>query len=72
MRDGGEKCSKGESTFLSFGLKRIEFGLFGGSALESIIVPEGVEYISFYAFGYCKGLRIIYFPSTIKSIWVIL
>lgn len=57
-----------KSVSLSSNLKSVEFGVFEGSVFESIIIPEGVEYIGTNAFENCKRLRVVCLPSTIEGI----
>jgi len=49
----------------------IWIGMFKKSALESIIIPEGVEIIGPSAFEECTKLTSVSLPSTIKSIGIL-
>lgn len=52
-----------------FVVKRIEYAAFMGAyGIETLIIPEGVEEIEMWAFGYCENLREIQLPSTLKYI----
>lgn len=49
-------------------LETISFGAFDGSALEKVVLEEGVRSIERYAFFGCENLKEIYLPSTLTSI----
>jgi len=49
----------------------IWIGMFKKSALESIIIPEGIEIIGPSAFEECTKLTSVSLPSTIKSIGIL-
>jgi len=43
-------------------------GMFYGSNLETIVIPEGIETIGRETFSYCRKLTSVTLPSTIKTI----
>ena len=43
-------------------------GMFEGSRLEKIVIPEGIESIGSFAFKNCTSLTSVTLPSTIKTI----
>ncbi len=48
--------------------KQIPEGLFSGMNMEGFEIPNSVEKIGDYAFGYCKNLQSITIPNTVKEI----
>lgn len=44
--------------------------LFADSNITSVVIPEGVQYISNYAFENCKSLTSVSLPSTLKYIYM--
>ena len=51
----------------SAGLKKIKLGAFDGTALESLVLPEGVEILE-NAFKNCTELKSVSLPSTLTKI----
>ena len=49
-------------------LKTIDVNLFYDSNIESIIIPDSVESIKYWAFFNCKSLKSIIIPNSVKSI----
>ena len=51
----------------SAGLKKIKLGAFDGTALETLVLPDGVEMLE-NAFGNCTRLKSVSLPSTLTKI----
>ena len=49
-------------------LKKIYTNMFYSSNIESIIIPDSVESIKYWAFFNCKSLKSIIIPNSVKSI----
>ena len=64
---GFENCQNLTRVRWSAGLKKIKLGAFDGTALESIVLPEGVEMMG-NAFGNCTRLKSVSLPSTLTKI----
>lgn len=45
-----------------------ENAFFGRDALEDVLVPEGIEVIRFAAFAFCRNLKRIHLPDTLKEL----
>ena len=64
---GFENCRMLTRVRWSAGLKKIKLGAFDGTALESLVLPEGVEILE-NAFGNCTELKSVSLPSTLTKI----
>ena len=64
---GFENCQNLTRVRWSAGLKKIELGAFDGTALETLVLPEGVEMLE-NAFGNCTELKSVSLPSTLTKI----
>jgi len=64
---GFENCRMLTRVRWSAGLKKIKLGAFDGTALESLVLPEGVEMLE-NAFGNCTELKSVSLPSTLTKI----
>ena len=64
---GFENCQNLTRVRWSAGLKEIIGNSFDGTALESIVLPEGVEMMG-NAFGNCTRLKSVSLPSTLTKI----
>ena len=64
---GFENCRMLTRVRWSAGLKKIKLGAFDGTALESLVLPEGVEILE-NAFGNCTRLKSVSLPSTLTKI----
>lgn len=49
-------------------IKAIAGLVFYRVKLTSVVIPEGVETVESFAFGYCEGLETVELPSTITNI----
>ena len=45
-----------------------ENAFFGRDALEDVLVPEGIEVIRFAAFAFCRNLKRVHLPDTLKEL----
>ena len=45
-----------------------ENAFFGRDALEDVLVPEGIEVIRFAAFAFCRNLKCVHLPDTLKEL----
>lgn len=80
IEGGVLKAYKGESTVVKIpnnvkkiadGVKGFEDekeGVFEGMTIESVHLPEGLEYIGKFCFCECESLKEIHLPSTLKTI----
>ena len=50
------------------GVKTLGFQSFSGSAVEQVILPEGLEQIGDYTFDTCPSLTTVIMPSSLESI----
>ncbi len=64
---GFENCQNLTRVRWSAGLKKIKLGAFDGTALETLVLPEGVEILE-NAFGNCTRLKSVSLPSTLTKI----
>ena len=64
---GFENCQNLTRVRWSAGLKKIKLGAFDGTALETLVLPEGVEMLE-NAFGNCTELKSVSLPSTLTKI----
>ena len=64
---GFENCRMLTRVRWSAGLKKIKLGAFDGTALESLVLPEGVEILE-NAFQNCTELKSVSLPSTLTKI----
>ena len=64
---GFENCQNLTRVRWSAGLKKIKLGAFDGTALETLVLPEGVEMLE-NAFGNCTRLKSVSLPSTLTKI----
>ena len=64
---GFENCRMLTRVRWSAGLKKIKLGAFDGTALESLVLPEGVEILE-NAFKNCTELKSVSLPSTLTKI----
>ena len=46
-------------------VKKIAYSAFLGARMEYAYIPEGIEEIDMWAFGYCENLRELHIPSTL-------
>lgn len=61
-------CEKLSGVRLPNGLEEISAGLFSGSLIREIRIPDGVTKISENAFEYCDNLESIYIPGSVKIV----
>ena len=64
---GFENCQNLTRVRWSAGLKKIKLGAFDGTALETLVLPEGVEMLE-NAFQNCTRLKSVSLPSTLTKI----
>ena len=64
---GFENCQNLTRVRWSAGLKKIKLGAFDGTALETLVLPEGVEILE-NAFKNCTELKSVSLPSTLTKI----
>ena len=64
---GFENCRMLTRVRWSAGLKKIKLGAFDGTALETLVLPEGVEILE-NAFKNCTELKSVSLPSTLTKI----
>ena len=64
---GFENCQNLTRVRWSAGLKKIKLGAFNGTALETLVLPEGVEILE-NAFKNCTELKSVSLPSTLTKI----
>lgn len=60
--------SKLKSVYLPSGIKTLQQHALSGSAVERVVIDEGLETIEMNAFAGCDSLRSIYLPSTLTKI----
>ena len=63
---GFENCQNLTRVRWSAGLKKIKLGAFDGTALETLVLPEGVTFLGGNAFGHAK-LKSVSLPSTVAK-----
>ena len=63
---GFENCQNLTRVRWSAGLKKIKLGAFDGTALETLVLPEGVTFLGANAFGHAK-LKSVSLPSTVAK-----
>lgn len=64
-------CSQMNQVSLSTSLTRIEESTFAHTALESVVIPESVNFIDCYAFEYSSNLSSVYcMPATPPSVGI--
>ena len=61
-------CTALEEVTLDRGIEKITQFAFSETALKSIVIPETVTTIEYYAFYECKSLQSIVIPSSVESI----
>lgn len=61
-------CSSLDSVTFESGTTVIHAGIFAGSGLSSIDIPETVVFIGPYAFAFCNNLQQVSFPDALTSI----
>ena len=61
-------CDNLTSATFADGIKRIPGSIFYGSALQSVVIPEGVTVIENSAFACSENLGSVTLPSTLKTI----
>lgn len=61
-------CKSGESYTIPSGVERVAEGAFANSALASITIPNSVTSIGKFAFNYCRNLKKIEIPESVKSL----
>ena len=64
---GFENCQNLTRVRWSAGLKKIKLGAFDGTALETLVLPKGVEMLE-NAFQNCTRLKSVSLPSTLTKI----
>lgn len=63
-----DNCERLESISLSDKLTSLSDGLFYGTGLKSICIPESVETIGNNTFGYCLNITEMFIPDSVVSI----
>ena len=61
-------CSRFSKFILPEGITAIPAGLYSGTAISSVILPEGVETVGERAFADCSALTEVYLPGTVKTV----
>ena len=56
-----------KSAGISTGIKNISMYTFYGCAIESLDIPEGVEWLSDSAFNYCSNLKTVKIPASLTN-----
>ena len=62
------QASQLKSVYVPAGIKTLEQHTFQGSAIERVVIDEGLKTIAMNAFASCSHLKSIYLPSTLTKI----
>lgn len=63
-----ENCQNLESVTLPQSLKRLGSRVFANSGLTSVVIPEGITWLSDGTFTGCKNLKTVTLPTTLETI----
>lgn len=61
-----EGCSSLEEVVIKGNVTSIEYAAFMYTALKKVVLPSSVNYLGWYAFGFCNNLETVYFPTGVS------